>query len=372
MGDLDDWCESPRTREDRPKREREFIILTNFADSDTTAWQTPGEWTTIQSCKSFMSGFEEDLFMVTAERLLRTQEVADALGVSVSTIKRWVDSGALVAAKTVGKHRLVSVEDAVRFAKSKSLPSSLVERLRGLGETAIRLVNDEVRDRFARALVLGSAAEGKRILIESHAALGSAVRLAEDLIRPVMERLGHEWETGVLDIFQEHRATRIVEAGLFGLIARHSGRALEPGTPLAMGATPAGDHYSLSGLLAELSLRELGWDVINLGTNLPLASLSNAARAYRPRLVWLSVNHLSDSAQFERDYSAFYSVAVQTGCAVCLGGNALDPPLRSRLLAASFGDRLAHLVEFARGIAASRPLDCTPTTQQTSSPELRD
>ena len=48
------------------------------------------------------------------------------------------------------------------------------------------------------------------------------------------------------------------------------------------------------------------------------------------------------------------------GAAVILGGRAFDPELRSRLMYASFGDRMAHLAEFARRmlpVAATDPSD---------------
>src|SRR4051794_33473245 len=50
---------------------------------------------------------------------------------------------------------------------------------------------------------------------------GGDVVLADELIHPVMETIGHDWEAGVLDVFQEHRGSRIVE--------------------LALGATPEGN-----------------------------------------------------------------------------------------------------------------------------------
>ena len=37
--------------------------------------------------------------------------------------------------------------------------------------------------------------------------------------RAVMEQIGHGWETSDLDVFQEHRASRIVESAITGLIA---------------------------------------------------------------------------------------------------------------------------------------------------------
>ena len=59
------------------------------------------------------------------------------------------------------------------------------------------------------------------ILIAS--VLGSdrgAVALADHLIRPVMERVGHGWMVGNWDVYQEHQATQIIVATLTNLATR--------------------------------------------------------------------------------------------------------------------------------------------------------
>ena len=47
---------------------------------------------------------------------LKTRMVAKALGLSVSTIKRWVDSGTIHAVRTAGRHRLIPKTEAIRMA----------------------------------------------------------------------------------------------------------------------------------------------------------------------------------------------------------------------------------------------------------------
>ena len=50
-------------------------------------------------------------------RALEALEVADALGVSVSTIQRWVDAGSIEATRTMGKHRRVLLSSVLEFAR---------------------------------------------------------------------------------------------------------------------------------------------------------------------------------------------------------------------------------------------------------------
>ena len=286
--------------------------------------------------------------MTSQVPLLKTQQVADVLGVSVSTAKRWIDSGALRASRTVGRHRLVEWTEVLAFARRQGLSASMLPP--GDDAAGEPVVDDRTRDALAEALASGDSTRAKAIVHAAYAADPDAVSLADDLVRPVMERIGHGWEAGSVEIYQEHHASQSVQAAITELIERLT-RARPRGSPLALGATPEGDLYTLSLLLGELLLREAGWDVRNLGPNLPLRSLSRAVVKYRPRLVFLSVNRLDDAERFVEAYRPFHQAASSVDAAVVLGGRALGPDLRPRLIYASFGERMAHLAEFAKRLA---------------------
>ena len=117
---------------------------------------------------------------------------------------------------------------------------------------------------------------------------------------------------------------------------------------MALGGGPEGDAYLLANLLAEIVLRDAGWNVINLGPNTPMASFQKAISEFRPRLLWLSASHLADADTFRRQYGELYRSAARVGTAVVLGGQALAAECRAGLPYTSFGDRMSNLVDFAR------------------------
>ncbi len=293
--------------------------------------------------------------MIAAEPYLKTQRVAEALGISVSTVKRWVDSGMIRAARTAGKHRLIPYSEALRLAREHGFPEANLELLVrpvAPGTTPARPEREPL-DLLERLLREGRGPEARTLIHSLYRSGWNAVALGDDLIRPVMQRIGHGWMAGSLDVYQEHEATGIVTGALRDLADR-AGED-RPDAPLAIGANPEGDPYVLAGLLAELVLREMGWSVRNLGCNLPLQSLAQAAVRYRPRLIYMSVAHLKDEDQFVREYQSFFARAAAVGSAVILGGQALGPEVRSRLVYASHGERLAHLAEFARRLSSGSP-----------------
>lgn len=295
--------------------------------------------------------------MIAAETYLRTQRVAEALGISVSTVKRWVDSGMLRAARTAGKHRLIPYSEAVRLAQELGFPLTGLTSLAEETPIGTKADREQVISILENLLREARASECQ-LLIESLYRSGwDGVALGDDLIRPVMERIGHSWQIGSLDVYEEHEATQIVASALRHVIDR-SDHEKKPGL-LALGANVEGDPYVIARLLSEMVLRELGWDVRNLGSNLPLRSLAEAVERLRPRLVFLSVNYLADEERFVREYQSFHEKASAVGTAVIVGGQALGPHIRSRLVFASYGERMAHLAEFARRVSLVPPVSQT-------------
>lgn len=290
--------------------------------------------------------------MALPDPILKPWQVAKAIGVSVSTIKRWVDADALMASRTVGRHRLIPLSEAVRFARQQGLPQLGLEALAAPGSSPIGKIHGRLLDVLTDVLRRGDARRARAIIESTFASCGGAVPLADRLLSPVMERIGHGWSVGAVDVYQEHQASQIVASVLVELNERLA-RGLHGPAPLALGCTTEGDPYVLSLLLGELSLRELGWEVRNLGLNLPLRSLAGAVLEYRPRLVFLSVNYLADGERFARDYQAFHESTATTGVAVVVGGHALVPDLRARLVDSSFGEQIMHLSEFARRLGPS-------------------
>jgi MerR family transcriptional regulator, light-induced transcriptional regulator len=307
-------------------------------------------------------------FMADPETYLKTSQVADALGVSTSSIKRWVDAGAIEATRTMGKHRLVALSSALRFARKENFPLENLLAMERLSPDGI--IDSRMVDRLTEILKVGQALEVYRLIASAFHSTGGAVALADHLIRPVMERIGHSWMVGSWDVHHEHQATQMVSSAINGLIGNLS-RESHSSRPIALGASPEGDPYTLAGLLGELVLRESGWDVRNLGANLPLRSLANAVREYRPKLVFLSSSYVVDRHIILRDYPYFYEAASQVGSAIMLGGRGLDLELRSNLLYAGVGERMAHLAEFARRLLPSAEANLGPALNTTPPMDTR-
>lgn len=274
-----------------------------------------------------------------------TELAAKALGVSVSTVKRWVDDGVLPAHKTAGGHRKLLVADVIEMARRGDLPHADLGQL--LDRRERKADRSSLADDLYDALI-GGHGDLARSLIHSAYRRGKSIELlADEAIAPAMQRIGMEWEAGRLDVMDEHRASQLCASALYELKAFLEGRAAKD-RPRAVGGAVEGDYSSLPTLLAQMVLLDSGWDAVNLGPNTPFASFEKAIDTLRPRLLWLSVSHIPPDDEFVAGYRELYRHAERAGVAVALGGRALAESVRSRIPYTTYGDGLGHLAAFAR------------------------
>jgi methanogenic corrinoid protein MtbC1 len=112
---------------------------------------------------------------------------------------------------------------------------------------------------------------GSWSVVETAMAGGSTIdEIYLDVIAPAMRRIGQRWADGELDISVEHRATGITFRLMGRLGPRFARRGRTRGA-VVVGA-PEGERHSLpTAMLADL-VRADGWDVSDVGADLPTES----------------------------------------------------------------------------------------------------
>src|SRR4051794_27365604 len=114
---------------------------------------------------------------------LSTTAAALALGVSVTTVKRWVDENVLPAHRTAGGHRKVLLEDVRRLVREGRLPCADRRLLGDVPEVPPRpFAADEAEAAFHDALRGGAATVAIPLLLEAHRGGVSVVRLADEVV----------------------------------------------------------------------------------------------------------------------------------------------------------------------------------------------
>ncbi|MCZ6684324.1 MAG: B12-binding domain-containing protein [Planctomycetota bacterium] len=283
--------------------------------------------------------------MVT-DQYIRPRQLAEAIGVSESTLKRWTDRGLLPSVKTVGGHRRLPLWGIIAFLRKTGQPLIQPE-LVGFSAPVLAPDGRSLAGSlpfFVDLLLGGHVMEAKELTLRAYLRGHSLCDICDDLFRPAMQTIGSRWASGECDVYKEHCATQTM-CRVIGRL-RTSLRPPAEHDPLALGAAPQGDPYGLSTLMAELVLLGRGWQAVNLGPNTPLRSLARAVIDMRPRLIWLSVSAEPDTGAFVSEYEALREAAQETRTPIAIGGRGINDELRQALTYSTYGERLKHLGAF--------------------------
>lgn len=284
-------------------------------------------------------------------RLLSPRELADALGVSESSLKRWVDAGKIQAARTEGGHRRITLSEAVRFVRETGAPVARPEILE-MGDIANVRGASRSDEAFRHYLLEGDAPAARGWLLQRYLAGDQVAALCDGPVRAAMYHIGELWQHDAEGVFIEHRATDCALQALFALRA-----AIEPPAtaPIALGCAPEGDPYLIPSMMAALVLASTGLRAINLGPDTPSSALALAIARHRPALVWISASVplvAPDELQalIDRPGEAVIAVGGRFGDVPLTSGNARRFENMAQL--AAFGE---SLLERNQGSAATSP-----------------
>ena len=268
-------------------------------------------------------------------KTISPRDLAKAIGVSESSLKRWADRGLLSVTRTAGGHRRIRVKEAIRFVRERKLVLAAPRAL-GLPVAVTDFADEALTELNAdhdSAAHLGPFVElldsGRGELAESYL-VGrflsgeSIAEIGDEVIRPALEHLGHG-PHGAQEILKEHRATQVCVQAIEQM---RSLSALEKPFFRAVGGGAAGSTYMLPSQLVAGLVEESGGRAVNLGANTPIRALRCEAFPSvesRPSagLIWLSVSE--PLSQHQDELGALKSLIAECASSrvhLMLGGRA--------------------------------------------------
>jgi methanogenic corrinoid protein MtbC1 len=156
-----------------------------------------------------------------------------------------------------------------------------------------------------------------------------------DVIQKGLAEIGRGWYEGKITVQQEHFASALAVRRMEALLIA-TPAPTRPGRIL-VGCPPSEEHTFVP-LMLSLLLRRRGWDVVYLGANVPLRSMSSTVNAVRPNLVILTAQQLHTAASLLEMAEMLYGERVP----VAFGGLifAEVPDLHLSIPGYYLGDRL--------------------------------
>lgn len=245
--------------------------------------------------------------------------VAQRTGMKPDLIRAWERRyNAVAPGRTQTRRRSYSDADIERLLLLRRVVSSG----RGIGQVA-HLSNQELRSLLAdkpardvpvaaRAAVPAPAKEtadayltlclsaARRLDVQdleqqlerASVALGRH-NLLEELLSPLMQRIGDLWQRGELRPVHEHMASAVVRSFVGSLRAAHHAAS---GAPHLVVTTPVRQLHELGALIAAASAASDGWRVTYLGSDLPAEEIAAAAVETGAKAVALGIVYPPDDA----------------------------------------------------------------------------
>lgn len=243
-------------------------------------------------------------------KTLSISAVAEKTGLSTHVIRAWERRyGAVEPQRSEGNQRLYSDTDVRRLNllrravdaghSLQEIAGREIEELAGLAgerrERAERVAppprtipSDSIAHYFGQCLRAVQALDPEALdvtLAQASVVLDRAT-LVEQLMMPLLERVGKLWVEGELGIAHEHAATVIIRTFLSNLTRQYD---VPYGAPALVVSTPAGQRHELGAMFCGALAAARRWRVFYLGPDMPAEQIVGAARQAAARAVALSV-----------------------------------------------------------------------------------
>ncbi|MFP4235809.1 MAG: MerR family transcriptional regulator [Nitriliruptoraceae bacterium] len=274
--------------------------------------------------------------MTDDRAVLRIGEVSRRTGVAVPTLRAWERRyGLLDPQRTDGGHRLYSEQDIARVRGMQRLlddgwsasaaarevlrePAS-VTRLRPVAGSG--RASDDLVSRLETAIEAFDGAAADQVIDDVFARF-EIPRALDEVVFPVLRRVGEGWQDDPRIIAREHFATNTLRPRLQRLI-RAPSRA--GAAPTCLAAAPEAEDHDLGLLAATAVAADAGWRIHYLGARMPTAALERSAQDLDPDVVLIGSMFRTHAEEFLAEQPRFGRSGV------VLGGPGFLPSDASRL-----------------------------------------
>lgn len=228
--------------------------------------------------------------------------VAERTGLTPDVLRAWERRhGVVVPGRSEAGQRLYSDADIERLG----LLVKATHAGRSVGQTASLSVSElrqlvaedaergsirptpalEYRERAFSAVAALAPEQLQAVLRSALLSLG-AQGFLDDVVTPLLRRIGDAWHGAEIGIAHEHAASAVVRGELGWLV-----EALEvpAGAPRAVVACLPRERHELGAMLAAATAAHAGWRVAYLGPDLPAAEIAGTAAGQRADIVGVSV-----------------------------------------------------------------------------------
>ena len=260
-------------------------------------------------------------------KYLNSKEVASIMGVNVSTIKRWTDSGKLDCYQTVGGHRKFLLSHVKNFLKEKINQKLKVNIIQYLNKGEKELVQriDRIDYKYLRdylfQLSLQQSVDSIHDVINSLLIKGEPhYRIYDELILNVLNRIGDLWSNNKLSIEDEHTMTETIRNVMYRIHSEISKNNVKiPKKVVCM--TLTNDEHEIPLVMVQSILDEINIPSTNLGPNIPAPEIESKIQVVNPTHLIISSNYVLDTDTFNSEISQLLQICHKNDIEILIGGS---------------------------------------------------
>jgi 5-methyltetrahydrofolate--homocysteine methyltransferase len=152
---------------------------------------------------------------------------------------------------------------------------------------------------------------------------------------PAMEQVGHLFEQGEAYVPEMLIAARAAQAAMDLLAPHLSSADVKPAGKVVLG-TVSGDLHDIGKNLVGLMLEASGFEVVDLGTNVPAARFVDAVRHHQPQLIALSALLTTTMPAMLATVEALTESGLRDQVKVLIGGAPITQGFATRIGADGF------------------------------------
>ena len=243
--------------------------------------------------------------------IYNSYQIADIMGVNVSTIKRWTDSGKLSCQQTPGGHRKFHLNDLTNFIrKNKKFEESIkIDYLFSKNNKLIKSINilDTVYlyNYCYKELIVGYKDDFisicNALILKGH----PLHLIFDEILLPLLIKIGDNWDNNKLSITEEHLASEIIRKYLSNLNFQYLQKKT---TQNAFCFTLINDKHELPLHMAE-ALINLNDKIktFNLGPNLPINDFIKLSDKIFPNIIYISVIYVENESLLNKEIKTLFN-----------------------------------------------------------------
>ncbi|MGH1366321.1 MAG: B12-binding domain-containing protein [Calditrichia bacterium] len=148
------------------------------------------------------------------QKSLNSLEVAKLFGVNVSSVKRWTDAGRLECIRTAGGHRKFLMSHLTAFIQNNKSQTKKINLFPIESPDDVEIATNVLKMNFPvlidyveKCALKSQRKQVQKVLSGLYLSQVPLHQIFDELITPVLHRIGILWHEGKIEILDEHLAT---------------------------------------------------------------------------------------------------------------------------------------------------------------------